>query len=283
MAIRTDLAIECREMFGAEIAGVESLVHDSDGITVTRVKVTTDEGAKQIGKPMGDYVTVEIDSMLLENEDVVDRISGAVCDELKKLILLKNTDSVLIVGLGNRYITPDSIGPKAVSKITVTRHITKEAQMGFDFNVRAVSAVAPGVLGITGIETGEIVKGVVEHIKPSLIIAVDALAARSMKRLGTTVQLSNTGICPGSGVGNNRKELTEKTLGVPVIAVGVPMVVDAVTLALDILGEKEINSRVDSTLSDRSKNMIVTMNDVDAISEKISTIIADGINMAIHS
>ncbi len=281
MAIRTDLAIECREMFASEIAGVESLAHDSDGITVTHVKITTEEGAEKIGKPIGNYVTIEIDAKILENEDVIDRVSNAVNSELKKIISSRKMDSILIVGLGNRYITPDSIGPKVVGKITVTRHITKEAQMGFDFDVCAVSAISPGVLGITGIETSEIVKGVVEHVKPSLIIAVDALAARSIKRLGTTVQISDTGICPGSGVGNNRKELTEKTLGVPVIAMGVPMVVDVRTLVLDVLQKSENDPLPRDVLFD--KNMIVTPNDVDSISEKISTIIADGINMAIHS
>ncbi len=304
MAIRTDLAIECREMFAQEISGVESLAHDNDGITVTHVKITSEEGARQIGKPVGDYVTIEIDEMLQSDEDIIDRGARAVSEELKKLVANKNLDSVLVVGLGNRYITPDSIGPKAVGKITVTRHITKEANMGFDFSVRAVSAVAPGVLGITGIETGEIVKGVVQHVKPSLIIAVDALAARKLSRLGTTVQLSDTGICPGSGVGNNRKELTEKTLGVPVIAIGVPMVVDAATLTLDIMEsisnyikEKTGNDTgilkntiapsehalINAALSDKNENMIVTPNDVDNISEQASTIIADGINMALHS
>lgn len=304
MAIRTDLAIECREMFAQEISGVESRAQDNDGITVTHVKITSEEGARQIGKPMGDYVTIEIDEMVQSDEDIIDRGAQAVSEELKKLVANKRLDSVLVVGLGNRYITPDSIGPKTVGKITVTRHITKEANMGFDFSVRAVSAVAPGVLGITGIETGEIVKGVVQHVKPSLIIAVDALAARKLSRLGTTVQLSDTGICPGSGVGNNRKELTEKTLGVPVIAIGVPMVVDAATLTLDIMEsisnyikEKTGNDTgilknsiapsehalINAALSDKNENMIVTPNDVDSISEQASTIIADGINMALHS
>lgn len=304
MAIRTDLAIECREMFAQEISGVESLAHDNDGITVTHVKITSEEGARQIGKPVGDYVTIEIDEMLQSGGDIIDRGVQAVSEELKKLVANKKLDSVLVIGLGNRYITPDSIGPKTVGKITVTRHITKEGKMGFDFSVRAVSAVAPGVLGITGIETGEIVKGVVQHVKPSLIIAVDALAARKLNRLGTTVQLSDTGICPGSGVGNNRKELTEKTLGVPVIAIGVPMVVDAATLTLDIMEsisnyikEKTGNDTgilknsialseqalINSALSDRNENMIVTPNDVDSISEQASTIIAEGINMALHS
>ena len=296
MPIRTDLALECREMFAEEISGVESTRKDSDGITVTHVKITTQEGADKIGKPIGSYVTIEIDEMLHENEDILNRGAQAVCEELKKLVKISPEDSVLVVGLGNRYITPDSIGPKTVGKLTVTRHITKDGGGGFDFSVRPVSAVAPGVLGITGIETSEIVKGVLTHVKPSLIIAVDALASRKLSRLGTTVQLSDTGISPGSGVGNNRKELTEKTLGVPVIAIGVPMVVDAVTLSIDIMETvskhmREKNSISAATFSDGenmsllksaiSENMVVTPNDVDVIAEQASDIIADGINMAL--
>lgn len=301
MAIRTDLAIECREMFAEEISGVESKAHDSDGITVTHVRISTQEGARQIGKPVGNYVTIEINKMICADDEITQRGANAVSSELKKLFVGQKLDSVLVVGLGNRYITPDSIGPKTVGKITVTRHITKEAQMGFDFSVRPVSAVAPGVLGITGIETGEIVKGVVEHVKPTLVIAIDALAARKLSRLGTTVQLSDTGICPGSGVGNNRKELTERTLGVPVIAIGVPMVVDVRTLANDIMesisafikekkGSEQAylfcsseSSLINSALTDNNENMVVTHNDVDMISEQASDIIAEGINIALHS
>lgn len=285
MTIRTDLTLELREMFAEEIMGVESLAHDNDGITVTHVKITTDEGAKKIGKPVGNYVTVEIDRTIFENDDVFDRGAKAVGDELKKLISPMNLSSVLVVGLGNRYITPDSIGPKTVSKVTVTRHITKEGGAGYDFSICPVSAIAPGVLGITGIETGEIVQGVKEKSNPSLIIAVDALAARNIDRLGTTVQLSDTGICPGSGVGNNRKELTEKTMGIPVIAIGVPMVVDAVTLVSDMTKAISENSaeKISESISRQNQNMIVTPNDVDSISEKISDIIAEGINMALLS
>ena len=284
MRIRTDLAIECREMFADEISGVQTASHDSDGITVTHVDIKTPDGADRIGKPIGSYITLEIDNMHCEDDDIKERGEKAVSDELKKLLQKQNTDSVLIVGLGNRYITPDSIGPKTVGKVTVTRHITKEARLGFDFDIRAVSAVAPGVLGITGIETGEIVKGVVEHVKPTLVIAVDALAARSLNRLGTTVQLSDTGISPGSGVGNNRKELTKKTLGVPVIAIGVPMVVDAVTLATDIIENSAVeNSVIEKIFEKTHRNMIVTPNDVDAISEVATDIISGGINIALHS
>lgn len=285
--IRTDLALECREMFAGEISGVESLRHDNDGITVTDVKITTEEGARQIGKPVGTYITVEIDELMIEDPEVVERGSNVVCDELKKLLADKNIDSVLVVGLGNQYITPDSIGPKTAGKITVTRHITKEAGQGFNFDIRAVSAVAPGVLGITGIETGEIIKGIIDRIKPTVIIAVDALAARNVRRLGTTLQLSDTGICPGSGVGNNRKELSEKTLGIPVIAIGIPMVVDAVTLAQDLMGNSAEDSNKHNEFSGMFStdciNMIVTPNDVDVISEQASDIIADGINMAMHA
>ena len=294
MPVRTDLAIECREMFAGEISGVESTKKDADGITVTHVKITTREGAEKIGKPMGSYVTIEITEMHREDEDIFQRGAKAVETELRKLVNISPKDSVLVVGLGNRYITPDSIGPKTVGKLTVTRHITKDAGNGFDFGIRPVSAVAPGVLGITGIETTEIVKGVVEHVKPSLIIAVDALASRKLSRLGTTVQLSDTGISPGSGVGNNRKELTKETLGVPVIAVGVPMVVDAVTLTIDVMeslsnyikdSQKAVNlsSCENPALINAAipENLVVTPNDVDVISEQASDIIAEGINMAL--
>lgn len=280
MEIRTDLALECREMFADEISGVESTTRDDDGITVTHVNIKTDEGANRIGKPIGSYVTIEIDNMFYDDDEIKQRGEKAVSDELKKLLKKQKTDSVLVVGLGNQYITPDSIGPKTVGKVTVTRHITSAAQLGFNFDIRPVSAVAPGVLGITGIETGEIVKGVVEHVKPTLVIAVDALAARKISRLGTTVQLSDTGISPGSGVGNNRKELTEKTLGVPVIAIGVPMVVDATTLALDIVRDR---AQIKNELLDDSRGMILTPNDVDAISNIASDIISGGINTALHS
>ena len=283
-AIRTDLAIECREMFAGEISGVESGRRDEDKIKVTDVRITTEDGARQIGKPMGNYVTIEIDELNMEDSELVERGAEVISKELKKLLLGKNADSVLVVGLGNQYITPDSIGPKTAGKITVTRHITKEAGEGFDFDVRAVSAVAPGVLGITGIETGEIIKGIIDRTKPTVIIAVDALAARNIKRLGTTLQLSDTGICPGSGVGNNRKELSEKTLGIPVIAIGIPMVVDAVTLAQDLMGNSsEENNKFSGMYSANCMNMIVTPNDVDVISEQASDIIADGINMAMHT
>ena len=282
MSIRTDLVLETREMFAEEISGVESVQKDTDGITVTHVKITTPEGAEKIGKPMGNYVTIEIQNLETEDEELCKRGANAVCEELKKMIKLAPDASVLVAGLGNQYITPDSIGPKTVSKLTVTRHITKESGMGLDFNIRPVSAVAPGVLGLTGIETSEILLGVTERVKPSLIIAVDALASRKLSRLGTTVQIADTGISPGSGVGNNRNEISEKSLGVPVIAIGVPMVVDALTLATDILETvSEKTDALNTFLFSEKKNMVVTPNDVDVISEQAAEIIAEGINSAL--
>lgn len=301
MSIRTDLVIETREMFAGEIAGVESNRKDTDGITVTQVRITTPEGALKIGRPIGNYVTIEIKDMQIENEELCHRGAKAVCDELKKLIKIPSDASVLIAGLGNQYITPDSIGPKTVSKLMVTRHITKESGSGLDFDIRAVSAVAPGVLGLTGIETSEIILGVADRIKPSLIIAVDALASRKVSRLGTTVQISDTGISPGSGVGNNRNELSEKTLGIPVIAIGVPMVVDAATMTTDAIETiatymkenfkertenlaeflSENHTLIDKALSENNGNMVVTPNDVDVISDQAAQIIAEGINNAL--
>ena len=292
LSIRSDLALELREMFAEEISGVESLRQDKDGINITHVKIKSEEAAKKIGKPVGNYVTVEIRDMSFPDEEICERAANAVATELRKLVPLMEKTSVLVVGLGNREITPDSIGPKTVSKIAVTRHISKVTENNFNLAVRPVSAVAPGVLGITGIETSEIIKGVLQHVKPDLIIAVDALAARNLSRLGTTLQLSDTGIVPGSGVGNHRKALDKETLGVPVIAIGVPMVADVATLAIDIMqnfsGSNQVSenkqnlSLMARVLTDKGENMIVTPNDVDVISQQASEIIAEGINIVLH-
>ncbi len=283
--IRTDLALECCEMLNEEIDGIESSEKDTDGIKVTHVKITTDEGAKRIGKPKGGYVTIEIQGMTEEDEELCKRGAMAVSEELKKLLNLSETTSILAVGLGNRYITPDSIGPETVGKLFVTRHIHEMKDRDFDFDYRSVSAIAPGVLGLTGIETGEIVEGIKNHVKPDLIIAIDALASRKLSRLGTTVQISDTGINPGSGVGNNRKELSQNSLGVPVIAIGVPMVVDALTLADDvcesILKDKKNKEEIKEAM--QGENMIVTPNNVDIIVKQAAEIIAEGINSALFS
>lgn len=303
MAIRTDLALECRELLTEEVSSITSTEETVDNIKITHVKIENEDGARKIGKPIGNYITIEIDSLQYESDELCDKASEIVCKELKKLIKSDNS-AVMVVGLGNRYITPDSVGPKCVSKIFVTRHLKDVKVENFSFDFRPVSAVAPGVLGITGIETEETISSITEKIKPDIIIAVDALAARDLKRLGTTIQISDTGINPGSGVGNNRKELSEKSLGVPVIAIGIPMVVDASTMTdstieiisnyinthsdtplFKMLGSISSEDRaklIDEALRGKSENMIVTPNNVDVISEQAAQIIADGINMALH-
>lgn len=249
--IRTDLALEERERFEedhVEIAGVEVKEEYNEQLEmkVTTVKVTTENGAKTMGKPVGTYITVEAPNMAVPDEDYHREISKKLAEYLKKMVQnyakQRNASSeeefsVLVAGLGNRQVTPDSLGPRVAEQLRITRHIVKEYgryAMGKE-KVCLVSAVVPGVMGMTGMETVEILKGIVEETNPDIVIAVDALAARSSKRLNRTIQIADTGIHPGSGVGNARCALTEETLGRPVIAIGVPTVVDAVTIVNDTM------------------------------------------------
>ena len=305
MAIRTDLALEAREMHTEDILGVTSEEREENGIKVTCVKVENEDGAKKISKTIGSYITLEIDALKFESDELCKECADVLSKELLKLMKITEENTVLVVGLGNRYITPDSIGPQAVGKIFVTRHLNGIEGENFKFDFREVSAIAPGVLGITGIETEETVASIVNIVKPDYVIAIDALASRRLSRLGTTIQLSDTGINPGSGVGNNRKELSEKSLGVKVIAIGVPMVVDASTMTSDVVekvgeyvaensGEKIFNmlgsldfddreSLINAAINEKTENMIVTPNNVDVIAKQASIIIAEGINKALHS
>ena len=305
MAIRTDLALELKEIHAKEIAGITSEEKLEDGIKITCIKVENEEGAKKIGKPVGNYITLEIDSLKYEDDELAENGAKVLSNELLKIMNIKKESTVLVVGLGNRYITPDSIGPQAVSKIFVTRHLNGIEGDGFKFDFRPVSAIAPGVLGITGIETEETVASVVGIVKPDYVIAIDALASRRLSRLGTTIQLSDTGINPGSGVGNNRKELSENSLGVKVIAIGVPMVVDASTMTSDIienveefvskksderifnmLGALNFDERekmIGEAINEKTENLIVTPNNVDVIAKQAALVIAEGINRALHS
>ena len=305
MAIRTDLALELKEMHTEEIAGVTSEERVEDGIKITCVKVENEEGARKIGKPVGNFITLEIDALKYEDDELSDSGAKVLSKELLKIMNIQKESTVLVVGLGNRYITPDSIGPQAVSKIFVTRHLNGIEGENFKFDFRPVSAIAPGVLGITGIETEETVASIVNIVKPDYVIVIDALASRRLSRLGTTIQLSDTGINPGSGVGNNRKELSEKSLGTKVIAIGVPMVVDASTMTSDIvesvesfvskktenkilnmLGSLNFDERealIGEAINEKTENMIVTPNNVDVIAKQAALIIAEGINRALHN
>ena len=241
--IRTDLALETRERFVSdhvEIPGVsvEETYDEEREIRTTRVVVETENGAKMMGKPVGTYLTIEAPNMAVPDEDYHREISKKLAEDIKELIPERKEEvSVLVVGLGNREVTPDALGPYVADHLHVTRHIVKKYgkyAMGKD-QVYLVSAVVPGVTGQTGMETLEIVKGVVEETEPNFVVAIDALAARNSKRLNRTIQITDTGICPGSGVGNHRLALNRETLGVKVIGIGVPTVVDAVTIVNDTM------------------------------------------------
>lgn len=299
--IRTDLAAEAREMCGEGVGGVISRTEEKNGGKVTTVEITDENGAEAMGKPMGVYVTIEAE----ETSTAEGREMAAELLKNELLLLLegKKADSVLVVGLGNHHITPDSVGVSTAEQIFVTRHLREHMPEQFG-SAREVSSITPGVLGLTGIETGETVCSLTEKIRPDLVIAVDALASRSMARIGRTFQLTDTGISPGSGVGNSRKELSEKTLGVPTIAVGVPMVADAATVAddairmlmekmkedasdgvLDMLRSLEDNDRyavIYEALEPNAANMFVTPKDVDAIADRATEILRRGINDALH-
>ncbi len=273
MNIRTDLAVERQQMHPDEnIEGITVRSSDNGDCKTTVIEITTEEGEKALGKPKGKYITLEMDSF----PDTSTLIDGRIT-MLKEALdeLLPKNGSVLVAGLGNSDITPDAIGPKCAENILATRHIPKEAEAELKLPaLRTVSVISTGVMGKTGIETGEIIAGICNKISPDCVIVIDALAARSVERLGTTVQLCDTGIEPGSGVGNRRKAINKETLGVPVIAIGVPTVVDAATLCYDLTGQ-EIKTA-------EYKNMMVTPKDTDIICSGGARLIATAINLTLQ-
>lgn len=308
--IRTDLAVENRELYKQEdksqSEGIDIEKEENNSYTVTRIKVLNKEGSLNIKKPIGTYITIDVPKLNKTDEDLKDEISQALAKEIKRIAKTKEDTKILIVGLGNWNITPDALGPKVVERVLVTRQFFVNYNKEIDETVANVAALSPGVMGITGIETGEIIKGVVEKVKPDVIVAIDALASRKMDRVSTTIQISDTGINPGAGVGNNRMELNEKTLGVPVIAIGIPTVVDAATIVNDTLDliieslkkEAQVGSEFYDLLSQISsdekysliqevlnpymKNVIVTPTDIDSVIDDLSIIVANGLNMALH-
>ncbi len=312
-SVRTDLALEEKERFesdNVEISGVvlEEEYDKEREIRITRVKVETENGAKTMGKPVGVYLTMEAPNMAVPDEDYHREVSVKLSGYIQELIEGRSLDtddlSVLVVGLGNRQVTPDALGPYVADNLCVTRHIVKEYgkyAMGME-HARLVSAIVPGVMGQNGLETLEIVKGVVEETKPDLVIAIDALAARNTRRLNRTIQIADTGIHPGSGVGNHRNGLTKESVGVPVIGIGVPTVVDAATIAndtmenlIDALETSDILKGVGDVLrtynsaekyelvkeliSPHLNGMFVTPKDEDELVKQISYTISEALNM----
>lgn len=290
---RTDLALEARESFPRGHVEVEGVILEKqrclDGqAEVTTVKICDDAGSRAMKKPKGTYVTIESE-LLLDEEADREPLLLCICDQLEKMIRNMKQKSVLIVGLGNREVTSDSIGPKMTEHLFITRHFKQE--FGNEFMKKnqygCVSAIAPGVMGQTGMETSEILENIVRGTKPNLVIVVDALASRSVKRLCTTVQITDTGIAPGAGVGNRRKELSRATLGIPVIAIGVPTVVDAETIIGDhlenVLGkqgysENEIEQFLAEVLTRETDNIMVTPKNIDESVNRISRDLADVLN-----
>lgn len=274
---RTDLALEAHELLrDATRRGAETRKRERFGFRVTVVEITDKETAKALGKPVGTYVTLDLRPARAENW--TERAARAVGCELHAL-LGEDVENVLVVGLGNDAMTPDAIGPQTAEHVLVTRHLKTEAAFAA---FTSVSVLTPGVLGRTGLEAAETVRGAVEAAKPDAVIVVDALASRSLARLCATVQLSDVGIVPGSGVGNHRHALDQNTLGVPVIAVGAPTVVDAATLALDVLEEAGVAPRDPKALRGH-EGVMVTTRDVDAQIRDLARVIGYGINLALQS
>ena len=292
---RTDLAderlSECIK--SGEVEGISSENIDLDNtLKVTRVKVLNEKGKQKIGKEIGTYITLEIKNIDIIAKVELEKISQILAEQLKELV--KGYNSILVVGLGNIDTTADSIGPKVIKDLSITRHLKKYVPNLIDKNAKEISGIAPGVLGTTGIETGEILKGIVEKIKPDAIIAIDALISRDISRLFKTIQISDTGITPGAGVGNARKEISKKTMGKPVIAVGVPTLVEAATIVADSIdliskqfeefkelqeASKEDKYRLIKAVLEPSKyNLAVTPKEVDSLVDNMKLIIAHGIN-----
>ncbi|MCY6484265.1 GPR endopeptidase [Clostridium aestuarii] len=308
--IRTDLAVEAKEVYEQQnegkIPGVQIEEYEEIGMKVTHVKIVNEHGEKSMGKPIGEYITIDMPEFVHYDKEVMDDVSKALAKTLSKIVKLDKSMTALVVGLGNWNVTPDALGPKVISKLMVTRHLKELVPDSIDENVRPVCAISPGVLGLTGIETAEIIKSVADKIKPNLIVCIDALASRKTERVNRTIQIGDTGISPGSGIGNKRMEISKRTLGIPVIAIGVPTVVHAATLANDTIdlaideiinqatkggefynmlkslnkGEKE--RLINEILHPYVGDLVVTPKEIDVVVDSISKVIANGINIALQ-
>jgi len=290
--IRTDLAMEAGEMSKKKIPGVEITREEAaEGISRVKVTITSKEGEAALGKKIGTYVTLEAGGLACGDAVLDENCSKILADEIKSMAGDNIRGGVLVAGLGNRMVTPDALGPYVCDMVFVTRHIHEYAPDSIDERLGKVSAISPGVLGLTGLETGEIIEGIVNRIKPSLIIAIDSLASRSMERVRTTIQIADSGIAPGAGIGNKRKALDRQTLGIPVLAIGVPLVVFASTVAHDLLEaaidktnarEDEMQMILSRILNAPGADMIVTPKEIDKVVKDLARIISDGLNIALH-
>ncbi len=307
-SVRTDLAVEAHGLITSTLTGIETNEESKEGVTINRVAVKTEDAANAIGKPIGTYTTLSFPDARYIEKNLYETICKEIANELNALIKPSKGKPILVIGLGNRAITSDSLGPAVLDRLMITRHLFSYVPETISENLSSVCAIAPGVLGVTGIETEEIIRGVCKNVNPCAVICIDALAARSIDRITKTVQISNTGIHPGAGVGNNRKEISEKTLGVPVIAIGVPTVVDAATITDDTLNlviDRLIESMNDekdsafykilkdfsheeryqliaSSVSSEMPHFMTTPKEIDLLIGKTAELVANGINFALH-
>ena len=306
---RTDLALERKDIYQKanklnEIDGVECEESKIDeNIKISKVKITNKNGEEALGKAIGNYITIDVKNLKIAEEEDIQKASEVVTNELREILKLHidKQGEVLVVGLGNIYVTPDALGPKVINEIDVTRHLINYLPQYVEEGTRAVSAIAPGVLGTTGIETVEILKGIVQNIKPKLIIVIDALASRSIDRISSTIQISDTGIVPGAGVGNTRAQISHDTLGIPVISIGIPTVVETAVLVNDSLDlfieklqqeaksndylnklkEEDNYEEIKEALLPNDYNLIVTPKEIDGLIENMSSVVSKGINLAL--
>lgn len=317
LSFRTDMADERVDTYKkvhnlSAIDGVEVISKTDDGIVVTTVNVLNEQGASAVSKEIGKYITIEVHDMNYLDDDEQKKASDVLADTLSELIGKDRKQSILVVGLGNEYVTPDALGPKVAKNIDITRHILNFAKELTDSDTRSISSISPGVLGTTGIETSEIVTSIVGKIKADIVVVIDSLASQSVHRIGNTIQLSNTGITPGAGVKNKREGINEKTLGVPVIAIGVPTVVDMATITNEAIDKmldntkNEINNFSEGNEKSQNENKvfeklekdtrydmianvlntenyIVTPKEIDEVIFNVAKIIAIGMNTAIQN
>ncbi|MEE1220023.1 MAG: GPR endopeptidase [Ruminococcus sp.] len=278
--VRTDLAVEAREIAGENVSGVEFKNYKENGLEISRMRVKTNKARQALGKEIGTYITIELPS-LTDNFTETDERLVTIGEEIRRLLPVNGL--VLVVGLGNIEITPDSLGPKTSSRVLATRHISGEiaSATGLD-RLRPVAVMQTGVTGQTGIETGEYILSVVKRIKPNAVVAIDALASRRLERLGCTLQISDTGISPGAGVGNHRTKITQETIGVPVIAIGVPTVVDARTMANDLIENSGNKASSDSVIP-KGKQMVVIPREIDLLTERAARLIGFALNGALQN
>lgn len=309
MDFRTDMAVERRDLYRKankienEIDGVECEEEEVEDIRITRVAVTNETGEAALQKPIGNYITIDVKKIHNIETEKEDKIVEVISKELANIVdkHIKKEEEIMIVGLGNLYSTPDSLGSRVVNEVEITRHIKLYLPQYIDENTRAISAISPGVLGTTGIESAEIIRGIVDKVKPKMIVAIDSLCSKSVSRINKSVQISDTGIVPGGGVGNARDELSEKTLGIPVVAIGVPTVVEMASItndcldlfiedlqkkaesndALNKLKDEDNYEKIKEALIPNDYNFIVTPKEIDDLIDSMKDIIARGINEAL--